>query len=164
MAMLLKMMEWPGHPADRKLVPENRPGNTRYMSIQLPDTVVKAKRNEYKERPVLPDPTEFDKALVDKAQPPGRQQWPEFTPVDRQHLIDEVISAQPATRTDQTEKQKLPPPKVKPEQPAMIASTAATQAEADATLEFMRRKAAEREAEEERKKQQKVERRQHGRR
>ena len=53
-AMLLKMMEWPGYPsvpapAKPYLNEEDRP-NTRYMSIQL---------EEYKDRPILPDPSVF---------------------------------------------------------------------------------------------------------
>ncbi|MCS6860789.1 MAG: TIGR03986 family CRISPR-associated RAMP protein, partial [Abditibacteriales bacterium] len=51
--MLLKLMEWPGYPAepnaDRFLTAQNRP-NTRYMTIQP---------NEYRDRPVLPDPSLF---------------------------------------------------------------------------------------------------------
>src|SRR5579884_72060 len=52
-AMLLKLLEWPGYRAeegDRYLEAENRP-NTRYMKIQP---------NEYRDRPVLPDPRLFD--------------------------------------------------------------------------------------------------------
>jgi CRISPR-associated protein (TIGR03986 family) len=163
-ALLLKMMEWPGRPADRRLVPENRSGNTRYMSIQLPDTVAKVKRNEYKERPVLPDPAAFDTGLNNAVEPTGVLPWPPFTAADRQRLIDEVIKARPAIKTDPAEKQKPALSEPKPEQPVLNPSTTATQADAEATLEFMQRKAAEREAEEERKKQLKEERRQRGRR
>ncbi len=50
-AMLLKLMEWPGFPQDRKgamfLREENRP-NTRYMYLE-----------EFRERRVLPDPCAF---------------------------------------------------------------------------------------------------------
>lgn len=57
--MLLKMMEWPGYPADpngdRFLKDQNRP-NTRYMKIQP---------NEYRDRPVLPDPCSFGKLTGD---------------------------------------------------------------------------------------------------
>ncbi len=45
--MLLKMLVWPG--------PD--PKNTRYMEIEQEDPLAKrGKRNEYKDRPVLPDP------------------------------------------------------------------------------------------------------------
>ncbi|MCP4418113.1 MAG: hypothetical protein GY805_15935 [Chloroflexi bacterium] len=45
--MLLAMLAWPG--------PD--PAKTRYMEIEWPDERAKrGKRNEYKERPVLPDP------------------------------------------------------------------------------------------------------------
>jgi CRISPR-associated protein (TIGR03986 family) len=52
--MLLKMLEWPGYSPDPNnpcfLNARNRP-NTRYMTIQP---------NEYRNRPVLPDPSAFD--------------------------------------------------------------------------------------------------------
>ena len=54
---LLKLMEWDGQPADwngnRYLKQQGRP-NTRYMSIKHPQY-----RNEYRKRPVLPDPLAF---------------------------------------------------------------------------------------------------------
>jgi len=54
-AMLLKLLEWPGYRAEEGgrpyLANEQRP-NTRYMKIQ-PD-------NEYRNRLVLPDPRQFD--------------------------------------------------------------------------------------------------------
>lgn len=54
-AMLLKLLEWPGYRAEEGSRPylanEQRP-NTRYMKIQ-PD-------NEYRNRLVLPDPRQFD--------------------------------------------------------------------------------------------------------
>jgi len=54
-AMLLKLLEWPGYRAEKEgdlyLEAEGRP-NTRYMTIQPV--------NEYRDRPVLPDPTLFD--------------------------------------------------------------------------------------------------------
>lgn len=62
--MLLKLMEWPGYPADPKdgrfLTAQNRP-NTRYMTIQP--------ENEYRYRPVLPDPCAFDSSLSSLAEP-----------------------------------------------------------------------------------------------
>jgi len=65
--MLLKLMEWPGYPADpnggRFLTAQNRP-NTRYMTIQP--------RNEYRDRPVLPDPCAFDPSICNLVDPtPG---------------------------------------------------------------------------------------------
>lgn len=48
--MLLEMLRWPG--------PD--PEETRYMEIERPDVRAKrGKRNEYRERPVLPDPLHF---------------------------------------------------------------------------------------------------------
>jgi len=62
--MLLKMMEWPGYPPVPNTPPfltvQNRP-NTRYMTIQP--------KNEYRERPVLPDPSAFDPTLQKLAEP-----------------------------------------------------------------------------------------------
>jgi CRISPR-associated protein (TIGR03986 family) len=62
--MLLKLMEWPGYPADLKgdryLRNQNRP-NTRYMKIQP--------TNEYRDRPVLPDPSAFDPKIQNLAEP-----------------------------------------------------------------------------------------------
>ena len=58
-AMLLKMLEWPGYPAqaDGKRHLGNRP-NTRYMQIERLNE--KGEReNEYRDRPVLPDPSAF---------------------------------------------------------------------------------------------------------
>lgn len=73
-AMLLKLMEWPGFPAelDQKrgnlfLTDQKRP-NTRYMTITLPG-VEKSEANEYKERPVLPDPETFGGLLGAKVVP-----------------------------------------------------------------------------------------------
>lgn len=57
-AMLLKMMEFPGYPSQeegrRYLDKEKRP-NTRYMRIEP--------ENEYRNRPVLPDPSAFGRLL-----------------------------------------------------------------------------------------------------
>jgi hypothetical protein len=50
-AMLLKLLEWPGYRAGKGapyLANQGRP-NTRYMELE-----------EYRERPVLPDPSRFD--------------------------------------------------------------------------------------------------------
>jgi CRISPR-associated protein (TIGR03986 family) len=56
-AMLLKLLEWPGYQAkeggDTYLAMDLPPRpNIRYMTIQ--------RTNEYRNRPVLPDPTQFD--------------------------------------------------------------------------------------------------------
>ena len=65
-AMLLKMLEWPGFPPILPPIPNNRVvvengrkrPNTRYMMIELPG-VQGSQRNEYRTRPVLPDPSVF---------------------------------------------------------------------------------------------------------
>jgi CRISPR-associated protein (TIGR03986 family) len=66
-AMLLKMMEWPGYPPVPNgplfLSRENRP-NTRYMRIQS--------KNEYQDRPVLPDPSAFGPLTGDAEPMPYR--------------------------------------------------------------------------------------------
>lgn len=78
--MLLKIMEWPGFravpPVFGQPAPNNcvvtdsgrqRP-NTRYMMIELPGVSSPAK-NEYRHRPVLPDPCAFDPSLCHLAEP-----------------------------------------------------------------------------------------------
>jgi CRISPR-associated protein (TIGR03986 family) len=70
-AMLLKMLAWPGYQAvekgERYLKAEHPPRpNTRYMQIK-PD-------NEYSKRYVLPDPTEFDRSYFqNKSRPRGSE-------------------------------------------------------------------------------------------
>jgi CRISPR-associated protein (TIGR03986 family) len=67
-AMLLKLLEWPGYQAEEDaptyLANQRTPHpNTRYMKIQP---------NEYRERPVLPDPTQFDEPYFKgKSRPRG---------------------------------------------------------------------------------------------
>lgn len=58
-ASLLKMMEWPGYPPDEngKCHLGSRP-NTRYMRLKEGRN-----ENEYKERPVLPEPLAFDPSV-----------------------------------------------------------------------------------------------------
>jgi CRISPR-associated protein (TIGR03986 family) len=80
-AMLLKMMEWPGFravpPVHGQAAPNNcfitesgrqRP-NTRYMMIELPGVDQTQEKNEYRNRPVLPDPCAFDPNLSRLAEP-----------------------------------------------------------------------------------------------
>jgi hypothetical protein len=79
--MLLKMMEWPGFravpPVHGQAAPNNcfitesgrqRP-NTRYMMIELPGVDQTQEKNEYRNRPVLPDPCAFDPNLSRLAEP-----------------------------------------------------------------------------------------------
>jgi len=65
-AMLLKMMEWPGYPPVPDDLPfsacENCP-NTRYMRIQP--------ENEYRDRRVLPDPSAFGRLTGDAGPSPS---------------------------------------------------------------------------------------------
>jgi len=65
--MLLKMMEWPGFRPNenggRYLKQPGRP-NTRYMLIQHPNY-----GNEYRDRPVLPDPRAFNPSISNLAEP-----------------------------------------------------------------------------------------------
>lgn len=74
--MLLKMMEWPGFPAEParhdnrvKTTSAGQP-NTRYMTIELPGAPPREK-NEYRDRPVLPDPSaeELFGPLTGQAEP-----------------------------------------------------------------------------------------------
>ncbi len=70
-AMLLRLMEWPGvipqepTPSD----PMNREGNVRTMRIDLPFAESARDRNEFRSRPVLPDPSAFDRPLSGNKQP-----------------------------------------------------------------------------------------------
>lgn len=76
-AMLLKLLEWPGYrtkEGDLYLEDEGRP-NTRYMTIQP--------RNEYRDRPVLPDSTLFDAPYFEN------KSRPQDTPV-RQLPADQI--------------------------------------------------------------------------
>lgn len=69
-AMLLKLLEWPGYRADENgpiYLENQRPPrpNTRYMKIQP---------NEYQKRPVLPDPRQFDASYFEgKSRPQDAQ-------------------------------------------------------------------------------------------
>lgn len=74
--MLLRMMEWPGFPALLPATPENRVlqdrPNTRYMTIRFEDPNLPADRkNEYRERPVLPSPSAFG-APINGASPTAK--------------------------------------------------------------------------------------------
>lgn len=70
-AMLLRLMEWPGvrpqepTPSD----PMNREGNVRTMRIDLPFAESARDRNEFRSRPVLPDPSAFDRPLSGALEP-----------------------------------------------------------------------------------------------
>jgi CRISPR-associated protein (TIGR03986 family) len=58
--MLLKMLEWPGFPAqlpaslNNRFLSNQKLPNTRYMVVRLPNS-----QNEYRNRLVLPDPSRF---------------------------------------------------------------------------------------------------------
>lgn len=65
-AMLLKMLEWPGIPPQLPARPQNRVGNTRQMLIQLEQN--RQRINEFRYRPVLPDPCAFGE-LTGNAEP-----------------------------------------------------------------------------------------------
>jgi len=94
-AMLLKMMEWPGYPPVSNgplfLSRENRP-NTRYMRIQP--------ENEYRDRPVLPDPSAFG-CLTGDAEPSPSPTSSEVSPklLERQELPSPAISAEYVRRS-----------------------------------------------------------------
>jgi CRISPR-associated protein (TIGR03986 family) len=87
-AMLLKLLEWPAFPPDLPATLDNRPctgsglPNTRYMTVQLPG-VAANQRNEYRYRPVLPDPSFFGD-LTGTAEPQaGPPPPPSATPPPR---------------------------------------------------------------------------------
>lgn len=89
-AMLLKLLEWPGYRAeegDRYLANKARP-NTRYMILE-----------EYKGRPVLPDPTQFEHSYFRNKSRPQASQTDQvavnqrYQPpiLEQQHIMHEVI-------------------------------------------------------------------------
>ncbi|MEO9027210.1 MAG: TIGR03986 family CRISPR-associated RAMP protein [Ktedonobacteraceae bacterium] len=83
-AMLLKLLEWPGYRAvegtnNTYLEDEKRP-NTRYMTIQP---------NEYRKRFVLPDPTQFDRAYFEgKSRPQAGEQAARSAPPSKPVVPD----------------------------------------------------------------------------
>lgn len=97
-AMLLKLLEWPGYRAEKEgdlyLEAEGRP-NTRYMEL-----------GEYRDRPVLPDPTLFDAAYFEnKSRPqdtPTRQS--QAHEVDQQDGKSETSSQAAAVEQAPAEK------------------------------------------------------------
>jgi polyribonucleotide nucleotidyltransferase len=79
--MLLRMLEWPG--PDKAL--------TRYMEIERQDPSIKrGKINEYKERPVLPDPLHVDPAGRSSASSASRPPAATGIGTGRPTSIDEV--------------------------------------------------------------------------
>lgn len=73
-AMLLKLLEWPGYRAregENTFLKNERPPrpNTRYMTIQP--------NNEYRKRPVLPDPAAFDPAFFEGKAGPTEKARPQ---------------------------------------------------------------------------------------
>jgi len=70
-AMLLRLMEWPGvqfQPPTRDN-PANRQGNARTMYIKHPYITDPRDQNEFRSRPVLPDPSAFDRPLSGDLEP-----------------------------------------------------------------------------------------------
>lgn len=110
--MLLRMMEWPGFPALLPATPENRVlqdrPNTRYMTIRFEDASLPAdKRNEYRERPVLPAPSAFG-APINGASPTAK---PPLVPNDSGLHHDEPHHVMPEqTPKSQTRETASPMP------------------------------------------------------
>jgi CRISPR-associated protein (TIGR03986 family) len=114
-AMLLKLMEWPGYPAVLPARPDNRMvtdqdgttrPNTRYMTIRFEDeSIATEDRNEYRHRPVLPDPEAFGGLL-------GAQDKPEN---NEPQAHGSSASLGPKPKTSKPPKQKPAPlPSTKP--------------------------------------------------
>lgn len=79
--MLLCMLEWPG--PDKAL--------TRYMEIERQDSsITQGKINEYKDRPVLPDPLHVDPAGRTRSSPAVRPPTAKGADLSRPASIDEV--------------------------------------------------------------------------
>lgn len=89
-AMLLKMMEWPGYspvPSGLLFLPEEGRPNTRYMKIQP--------KNEFKDRPVLPDPSAFG-SLTGDAEPSSPATSSDTSPglAEREKALSSTVSAE----------------------------------------------------------------------
>lgn len=146
--MLLKLLEWPGIAPRRDLDPDNRVGNTRYMSIQA-NTSIRDRRNEYKHRPVLPDPEAFG-PLTGTVTLDGRKTCrPEALP------RPDLNAARVVKQSTRVEAPSVTP-KAAPIDP-IPEVRAQVSAEAEATLADGQRLAEEREAKEARKRQLKAE-------
>jgi CRISPR-associated protein (TIGR03986 family) len=101
-AMLLQMMQWPGQrvtPAASHVVAnrQERAGNVRYMTIELPGFPTNHRpareKNEYSDRPVLPDPTAWmDRNVV--ASSLVEPVPPELEPAAE--IVDSAADAAPA--------------------------------------------------------------------
>ncbi|MGQ9742421.1 TIGR03986 family type III CRISPR-associated RAMP protein, partial [Chloroflexus sp.] len=79
--MLLRMLEWPG--------PD--PALTRYMEIERQDPRIRrGKINEYKDRPVLPDPLHVDPAGRTRSSPAMRPPAAKGAELSQPASIDEV--------------------------------------------------------------------------
>ncbi len=109
-ATLLKMMEWPGYPAEWLAKKDNRNigsrterrPNTRYMTIEL-EGQAGTDKNEYSKRPVLPPPSQFGD--WSGGLHPYQPNWPISASLDKAladekfletiQFLDEVESASP---------------------------------------------------------------------
>jgi CRISPR-associated protein (TIGR03986 family) len=134
---LLKLLEWPGP----------KPELTRYMEIERREEdklwnkkdKERGKRNEYRERPVLPDPLNAGGPMRgDKAPPPK--------PLE--DVVEEKVEKRPSSSSQPA----------KTTEPEFAAPSEAAKQLADSTLALLATRAAEREAEEERKRQERAER------
>lgn len=130
---LLALLSWPG--------PD--PTHTRYLEIEHPDPAARrGKRNEYDGRPVLPDPLAVGKT------PETRHPPIEHTPAEKVSQS----GARPGARPGPANKPAAPATAL-PEPPST--DSAVSQAAKDSEA-FMKKHAAEREAEDERKRQQRA--------
>jgi hypothetical protein len=122
-AMLLKLMEWPGYPAelparpDKRMVTDQdgtiRP-NTRYMIIRFEDeSIPTEERNEYRHRPVLPDPEAFGVLL-------GAQDKPE---IDDKDAPDGSAPPAPKPVAPKPPKKHAPQQSTKPKDPTPKSQT-----------------------------------------
>ncbi len=97
-AMLLKMMEWPGYPpqlpaSSTNRVVKGRDGrrpNTRTMLVQLNEGGRRI--NEFRDRYVLPDPSAFG-TLTGKAEPTAREESAaQVRPVTKTYAVGDVFT------------------------------------------------------------------------
>jgi len=122
-AMLLRLMEWPGvQPQSPTPVnPTNRQGNVRTMRLDLPHVTDPRERNEFRSRPVLPDPSAFDRPLSGNLEPqravtPGdgreesrRTPAPKIARAEDERIVEEAMAQQVETLRRQATEQLATP-------------------------------------------------------
>ncbi len=122
-AMLLRLMEWPGVRPQPPTPgnPTNRQGNVRTMRLDLPHVTDPREKNEFRSRPVLPDPSAFDRPLSGNLEPQravtrgdGREEsrrapTTEIARAEGGQIVEEAMAQQVETLQRQATKQPAIP-------------------------------------------------------